>query len=178
MGKGAWAICRLARQGLPGDGSGMDSFTLARALHVLAIVHWIGGVAMVTLVLLPGLMRAVPGPERLALFEMIEGRFGAQAKISTLLAGASGLWMTWELDAWGRFADPAAWWMTAMLAVWAIFTVVLFVAEPLVLHRWFHTRSLRDPEGTFRLVLRFHRVLLALSLVTVAGAVLGAHGAI
>lgn len=156
----------------------MDTLTLARALHVLAIVHWIGGVAMVTWVLLPGLMRAVPAPERLALFEMIEGRFGRQAKVSTALAGASGLWMVWELDVWGRFLDPASWWMGAMLLVWALFTAVLFVAEPLVLHRWFHARSQRDPEGTFRLVLRFHRVLLALSLVTVAGAVLGAHGAI
>lgn len=156
----------------------MDSLTLARALHVLAILHWIGGVAMVTLVLLPGLMRAVPGPERLGLFEMIEGRFGAQAKLSTQLAGASGLWMVWQMDAWDGFLDPARWWLAAMLAVWAVFTFVLFVAEPLVLHRWFHARSQRDPEGTFRLVLRFHRVLLALSLGTVAGAVLGAHGGI
>lgn len=152
--------------------------TLARALHVLAVVHWIGGVAMVTLVLLPGLMRAVPAPERLRLFEMIEGRFGAQAKVSTLLAGATGLWMTWELDAWTRFIDPATWWMTAMFGLWLAFTVVLFVAEPLVLHRWFHARSQRDPEGTFAMVLRFHRVLLALSAITVLGAVLGAHGAI
>jgi hypothetical protein len=65
-----------------------------------------------------------------------------------------------------------------MVAVWAIFTIVLFVAEPLVLHRWFHARATRDPEGTFRLVLRLHRVLLGVSLLTVAGAVLGAHGAL
>jgi uncharacterized membrane protein len=156
----------------------MDTLSLARALHVLAVVHWIGGVSLVTLVLLPGLIRAVPGPERLALFEMIEGRFGAQARISTLLAGASGLWMTSELDAWGRFLDPATWWMAAMLMVWALFTLVLFIAEPLVLHRWFQARSLRDPEGSFALVLRLHRLLLALSVITVLGAVLGAHGAI
>lgn len=156
----------------------MDSLTLARALHVLAITHWIGGVALVTLVLLPGLTRHVPAPERLALFEMIEGRFGAQAKASTLVALASGLWMAWELDAWGRFLDPASWWMAAMLAIWALFSVVLFVAEPLFLHRWFHERAKADPEGTFRLVLRFHRVLLTLSAITIAGAVLGAHGAI
>lgn len=156
----------------------MDTFTLSRALHVLAVVHWIGGVSLVTLVLLPGLIRAVPATERLALFEMIEGRFGAQARISTLLAGASGLWMTWELDAWGRFIDPATWWMTAMLVVWGIFTIVLFVAEPLFLHRWFHARASRDAAGSFALVLRLHRALLFLSAVTVAGAVLGAHGAI
>jgi hypothetical protein len=45
-----------------------------------------------------------------------------------------------------------------------------------VLHRWFHARALRDAEGTFALVLRLHRVLLALSAIAVAGAVQGAHG--
>jgi uncharacterized membrane protein len=156
----------------------MDDLTIARALHVLAIVHWIGGVSMVTLVLLPSLIRAVPASERLALFELIEGRFAFQARISTLIAGASGFWMTHRLTAWDRFADPRFWWMHAMVAVWAIFTVVLFVAEPLFLHRWFHARGTRDPEGTFQLVFRLHVVLLTLSLMTVAAGVLGAHGAL
>lgn len=31
----------------------MDEFALARVLHVLGVVLWIGGVAMVTTVLLP-----------------------------------------------------------------------------------------------------------------------------
>jgi len=154
----------------------MDVLTIARALHVLAIVHWIGGVVMVTFVILPGLMRAVPPCERLPLFEAIERRFGAQARASTLLAGATGFYMTHALDAWARFADPAFWWMHAMVLVWAVFTVVLFIAEPLVLHRWFHERAARDAEGTFRLVLRLHRVLATASLATVGGAVLGAHG--
>ncbi len=156
----------------------MDDLTIARALHVLAIVHWIGGVSMVTLVLLPGLIRTVPASERLTLFELIEGRFAFQARISTVLAGASGFWMTHRLAAWDRFADPRFWWMHAMVAVWAIFTVVLFLAEPLFLHRWFHERATRDPDGTFRLVLRLHVVLLTASLVTVAAGMLGAHGAL
>ena len=50
----------------------MDSLTIARALHVLAIVHWIGGVSMVTLVILPGLSRGVAPPARIGLFEAIE----------------------------------------------------------------------------------------------------------
>lgn len=155
----------------------MTATAVARALHVLAIVHWIGGVAMVTLVLLPGLMRSVPAEERLALFEMIEGRFALQARISTLIAGASGLYLVWVFDAWDRFLAPASfWWMHAMVAIWAVFTFVLFVAEPLFLHRWFHVRASRDPEGTFRLVRRMHVILLTASLVTVAGAVIGSHG--
>jgi uncharacterized membrane protein len=154
----------------------MDALTAARALHVLAIVHWIGGVTLVTLVLLPGLMQNVPAAQRLGLFELIEGRFAKQARVSTLLAGASGLYMTYRLEAWDRFLDPSFWWMHAMVLVWAIFTVVLFVAEPLFLHRWFRERATSDPDGTFRLVRRLHAILLTLSLVTVAAAVVGAHG--
>ncbi len=153
----------------------MDGYVLARILHVLAVVHWIGGVAMVTLVILPQ-MQALPGPERIAMFERLEGRFGGQAKLSTLVAGLSGLWMLWLTDGWGLFLLLEYWWLHLMVAVWAVFTLVLFVLEPLVLHRWFHSRAARDPEGTFTLVLRLHRVLLALSALAVAGAVQGAHG--
>lgn len=156
----------------------MSELTIARALHVLAIVHWIGGVSLVTLVLLPSLIRSVSAKERLPLFELIEGRFALQARISTLMAGASGFYMTYLLGAWDRFADLRFWWMHAMVAVWAIFTLVLFVAEPLFLHRWFNERAQADPEGTFRLVLRLHAVLLTVSFVTTGAAVLGAHGAL
>lgn len=153
----------------------MDTHVLARVIHVLAVVHWIGGVAMVTLVILPQMLR-LPPADRIATFERIEGRFGAQAKLSTLAAGLSGLWMLWLTDGWALFRLASYWWLHLMVAVWAIFTLVLFVLEPLVLHRWFHQRASRDPEATFALVLRLHRVLLALSALAVAGAVQGAHG--
>jgi len=156
----------------------MDGLTLARALHVLAIVHWIGGVSMVTLVILPGLASSVPAAERLRLFEGIEGRFGQQARISTFVAGATGVYMVDRFGMWSRFSDASYWWMHAMVAIWAIFTLVLFVAEPLFLHRWFHQRAEADPESSFRLLAQLHLILLTLSLVTVAAAVLGSHGAL
>lgn len=154
----------------------MDDVTIARALHVLAIVHWIGGVSFVTLVLLPGIIRSTRAGERLILFETMEQRFAVQARISTLTAGATGFYMTYRLDAWDRFTDPTYWWMHAMVAVWAAFTFVLFIAEPLFLHRWFEQKARQQPESTFALVLNMHRLLLTLSLVTVGASVLGAHG--
>ena len=151
----------------------MDDTTIARALHVLGVIHWIGGLAMVTLVVLPP---ATDPADRLAMFKMIERRFGAQARWSVTLVGLTGFWMTWRLHAWWRFAEPGYWWMDAMLALWALFTVLLFVAEPLVLHGRFEERAKHDPGGTLAFGLWAHRVLLALASVTVAGAVLGAHG--
>lgn len=153
-----------------------DLFVLARALHVLGVVLWIGGVAFVTTVLIPALRRMPDVEKRLALFETLEGRFALQARIVTVITGASGFYMVHYLKAWGRFSAPHFWWMHAMVVVWVLFTLVLFVLEPLFLHRWFHERAERDPDGTFRLVHRLHIVLLTVSLASVAGAVAGVRG--
>ena len=155
----------------------MDDLAIARALHVLAIVVWIGGVAMVTSVILPAVRRMAKPNERIAFFESIERRFAFQARVSTLLAAVTGFYMVYRLELWDRFLDARCWWMHAMVAVWAVFALVLFVLEPLVLHRVSDERAQRDPEGTFRLVERLHWVLLTLSLVTTLGAVAGVHGA-
>lgn len=155
----------------------MDDVTIARALHVLAIIHWIGGVTLVTAVLLPAVSRFSEPSRRVAVFEEIEGRFSFQAKWSVTLAGLSGFYMTWRLDAWDRFMMPQFWWMHAMVVIWVVFSFILFVAEPLFLHAWFHRRNARNSNGTFVLVRRAHWMLLTLSYVTIAGAVLGAHGA-
>jgi uncharacterized membrane protein len=148
----------------------LDDLAIARALHIVAIVHWIGGVALVTSVILPAVGRFSDPSRRIAIFEEIEGRFSFQAKFSVTLAGLTGFYMTYRFDLWERFRDPQYCWMAAMLLVWAIFSIVLFIAEPLFLHDWFRRRAARDPEGTFALVQRAHWLLLALSLATVLGA--------
>jgi hypothetical protein len=63
-----------------------------------------------------------------------------------------------------------------MVAVWFVFTALLFVAEPLFLHRRLAARAKAAPERTLTLLQRLHWVLLILSLVTIAGAVAGGHG--
>lgn len=152
----------------------MDDFTIARALHVLAVVMWIGGVAFVTTIVMPFIRRSSTPAERLASFHRIEGRFAPQAAFWVLLAGASGFWMTWRADFWWRFADPQYWWMHAMVAVWLFFAVMLFVLEPLVLHH--RMAKSPDPARDFRRMERMHRVLLVLSLGTLVAAVAGSHG--
>ena len=58
-------------------------------------------VEFVTKTTKPGSPDFVPPAERIATFERIEGRFGLQAKLSTLLAGLSGLSMLWLTGGWG-----------------------------------------------------------------------------
>ena len=53
----------------------MDDVIFARALHVLGVVIWIGGVAMATMVVLPAVRRGDLGDNRLKAFQAIEHRF-------------------------------------------------------------------------------------------------------
>lgn len=154
----------------------MDDVTIARAIHVLAIVHWIGGVGMVTAVILPAMRRGVAPAERLAAFEAIERRFARQARVSVTLAGLAGFYMTHRLDAWDRFLDAGYWWMHAMVLIWAVFTVALFVIEPFLAHAASRRRVARDPDAALARVQRVHWLLLAASAATIGAAVLGAHG--
>ena len=153
----------------------MDDLTIARALHVIAVIAWIGGVYLVTYVVLPGIREMDEAIEKITRFEEIEGRFGLHAKFMTLLAGGSGFYMLYKMDAWDRYASLEYWWVHAMTAIWALFTLVLFVLEPLFLHAWFARRAQEAPAEAFAMVTRFHQILLNASLITVFGAVLGAH---
>ena len=154
----------------------MDDLAIARALHVLAIVLWIGGVAMVTTVLLPAVKKFKTAEERLAFFEAVERRFAWQARGTTLLAGASGFYMVDRLGQWTSILSLQSWWLPAMVGIWSIFTILLFVAEPLFLVRWLEKRARREPDRTYALVQRLHWILLAASLITLLGAVAGSHG--
>ena len=155
----------------------IDDIELARALHVLFVAHWIGGVAFVTLVALPLALSKSEAKAGWALFEAIEGRFAAQVRWSIPLAGLSGLWMTWRLELWGLFAYPAFWWLDAMVFVWALFMLIVFVVEPLA-HRRLTALAARDPAALLRRLLRVHLALLAMAAVAIVGAVAGAHGGI
>jgi uncharacterized membrane protein len=154
----------------------MNDIIAARALHVLAVVVWIGGVAMATTVVLPSVRSGVLGSDRLKAFQAIEHRFAWQARIAVVLVGSTGLYMIWRLDLWERFRTITFWWMHAMVFVWLLFTLVLFVGEPFMLHRRLPRWAAQRPESTFAWLHRAHWVLLILSVITILGAVAGSHG--
>lgn len=154
----------------------MEYFTLARVLHVLAVVLWIGGVAMVTTVIIPAIKKLSSKEEQVETFERLEGRFSLQAKVTTLITAITGFYMLHVLNGWERLLDLHFWWLHAMILVWLLFTIVLFVLEPFLLHKIFRKYAFNDPAKAFRIMHRAHWVLLLLSLVTIFGAVAGSHG--
>ena len=154
----------------------MRGIAILLALHVAAVVLWIGGVGFVTMALLPALREMRDPRERLALFEALEHRFSRIARASILVAGATGFYLVARLHAWTWFAAAAFWWLDAMVLVWLLFAVMLFLAGPLVLHRRFPRWASTKPDTAFAWMNRIHWVLLLLSLLTVFGAVSGSQG--
>lgn len=149
-----------------------ENFVLARVLHVVAVVLWIGGVVFVTTVLIPAIRQSQVPEERLKIFELLESKFSWQAKFTTLITGLSGFYMLHAMDAWSTMP----WWIYLMILVWFIFTMVLFVLEPLVLHQWFHRKAKENSEKTFFILQVMHIILSLISLLAIMGGVAGAHG--
>lgn len=154
----------------------MEYITLARVIHILSVILWIGGVSMVTTVLIPGIKKMKSKEDQIKFFETIEGKFALQAKITTLITGLSGFYMMYKLNIWNRYFDLRFWWIHAMTMVWVLFSLILFVLEPLVLHRAFNKYAQKNPEKTFSIIHKLHWILLTISLITIAGAVAGSHG--
>ena len=83
--------------------------------------------------------------------------------------------MVYILDAWSRFTELRYWWMHAMVIVWLLFMLLLYVLEPLVLHRRVKNQVQHTPIKILAMIQRTHWVLLSLSLITVIGATAGSH---
>jgi len=154
----------------------MSDLTIARAIHILSVVIWMGGVTFVTLVLIPTLRRSSPQVDQLTIFNTIENRFASIARVMVLLAGISGFYMTYKLNAWGRFSQVQFFWMHAMVFVWLLFFLALFIIEPFILKN--HSRMVKDGHSIANLhkTQIVHSIILVLSLITIVVSVLGAHG--
>ncbi|HEY8521068.1 MAG TPA: hypothetical protein VIN61_13375 [Gammaproteobacteria bacterium] len=148
--------------------------SLARALHVLGVLWWVGGVAMVTASIVPALRQAdLTDEERRRIFGKIRARFVWQARAAVLLVGATGAYLLTYLGGIARLRSLAVgWWIDLMILTWAVFALLLFVLEPLGIMQ--KTGIGRRP----RAFLIMHAGLLALALAAVASGVIWAHGGI
>lgn len=105
----------------------MEEIAIARAFHVASVVVWIGGVTMATVIFIPAIRRSEFGEDWLAAFHAIERRFIWVARVAALIVGVTGFYLVAKLDLWSRFSSIQFWWMDAMLGLWLLFMIVLFV---------------------------------------------------
>ena len=154
----------------------MDELTIARAIHVLGVVLWIGGVLFVTTVGLPWIKKFGDPAEGVKTFHVMEKAFIGQARFTTTITGLSGFAMLHLLDGWERYSDPDFWWLYPMTIIWTLFMLVMFVLEPFVLPRIMASKIQGNPGNALRMVHRVHWVLALLSLFTIGAAIIGVHG--
>lgn len=154
----------------------MNELTIARAIHILSIVIWMGGVGFVTLVLIPAIRQSSFKQEQLRIFNAIENRFAFIARLAVLLAGASGFYMVYRLDAWQRFFHAQYFWMHAMVLIWLMFVLALFVIEPFFIKNHGRMVKANHDISSLRKTQVVHMIVLILSLITIFISALGAHG--
>jgi uncharacterized membrane protein len=152
-----------------GYATNMTTFNVLLAVHVLGVVWWVGGVAMVTAVLLPIFNRLL-AQERIKRIKQLEDRFANQARVAVVLVGITGFWMLGLTGGFARLQFAHGWWIDLMLLVWVLFVVMLFVAEPLRLPA--KLGLIHKPHA----FLILHAVLLTLALAAIFCGVVGASG--
>jgi uncharacterized membrane protein len=153
----------------------ISQYSLAKALHMLGVTLWIGGVAFVTFILIPAIQKMDSIKDQYSFFEKIEHRFAWQSRFTTLLTGLSGIYLVDLLDIWDRFQYFEFWWMHAMVLIWVLFSLMLFLFEPFFLHKYFLSLVQTQPKRLMAKVYYLHLFLIIMSLITILGAMIGTH---
>ena len=113
---------------------------------------------------------------KINLFVEVEGKFSFQAKILTTITGITGIYMLYFLNAWNRFLMINYWWMHVMVIIWIMFFIVLFILEPLFLHKWFEDIAKTNDLKSLKRLQLMHIILLTANISVILLAAAGANG--
>src|SRR5512143_2720577 len=145
------------------------------AIHVLGVVVWIGGVAFVTIIVFPMLLRMEGSLEKMLLFQGVEHRFAKIAKISVAAVGITGAWMLQITGEWRTLFSAGGIGPTLMLIVW-IFYLLVLLFEARLFKVLFRGEAQQDTSRVFFRLSAFHWVVLGLSLLAIGVGVWAGHG--
>lgn len=89
------------------------TYEILKAIHLLAVIGWIGGM-LFTLTFLRPSLAVLEGPARLRLMDAVLGRFLTAVNLGIVLILVTGIWMFWvafqvQTGAGGRFQMPPGW---------------------------------------------------------------------
>jgi uncharacterized membrane protein len=143
------------------------------ALHVLAVVVWVGGMAFALFVLRPGLA-PLPPPQRLAVLARVFARFLPVVGIAVLVLAATGAVLLAHYG--GLRAVP--WGVHVMIALGAVMVVVYLVVLRLNPRLQAAVRAEDWPAGgaVAERMRRWIMVNLARGIVVVVAGVVGRAG--
>lgn len=155
-------------------------FMLMHIIHLLTVIIWIGGLAFVTIIILPMAINTKDSLQKVLTFQRVEHRFAKLARIYNVVTGVSGFIMLylsgWHKMLFTRQGIP----LTFMTMTWVFWFVMLWGLEPIVikkmLDKMLKSGEKMDIDGVFLKMNRLHWFMVALSLAAAAAGALTAHG--
>ncbi len=150
---------------------------LLTAIHVLGVVLWIGGVAFVTMIVFPMIIRMDNSMEKVLFFQGVEHRFAKIAKICVVIVGITGFWLLKITGEWGLLFSYNGIGPTLMLIIWCFYSIIL-ILERILFKVIFSGKAQHDSAKIFLRMGIFHWVVLGLSLFVIGIGVLAGHGGI
>jgi len=162
------------------DAKGQSSYNvimlmpLLAALHVITIVLWIGGVAFVTMIIFPLLLKMEDGLEKVMMFQRVENTFARHARYyawTTAITGSILLYVTGQHT---QLFTRSTVGVSIMIVVWTVYILVL-TFEKKIFGIVFKDKNL-DASRIFLRLSVFHWIVLGLSLTAVFAGVWTGHG--
>ena len=149
--------------------------SLLAAIHVLGVVLWIGGVAFVTMIVFPMIVRMEDSLEKVLFFQGVEHRFAKIAKLCVVIVGLTGACLLSLTDRWGVLFRRNGIGITIMVLVWTFYVFVLLF-EGRLFKIIFKGEAQHDTAKIFFKLSVFHWVVLVLSLLAVFAGVFTEYG--
>jgi uncharacterized membrane protein len=148
-------------------------FTIIVAIHVIAVVLWIGGLAYVTMVIFPSMYKMEKPLEKILFFQSAEHRFAPFARIYSIVVGLSGLFMVHLLYR-GDFLsilDGKGIFIVIMFSIWVLWVIMLFGLEKVVIKKLLDNLA-KSPDKLkvdviFKRMNIFHWFMLLLSITAI-----------
>ncbi|MBF0565766.1 MAG: hypothetical protein HQK89_11025 [Nitrospirae bacterium] len=144
------------------------------AIHVIAVVIWIGGVSFVTVVVFPMILRMEDSMEKVLFFQGTEHRFARIAKACVVVVGLTGGGLLQLTGEWKNLFTKAGIGPTVMLLVWCFYVLVLLFEKNLF-KVMFKGEAQHDTRRVFVRLTGFHWVVMGLSLMAVGIGVYTGH---
>jgi len=152
----------------------MSDYSIVRAIHLIAVIVWVGGVTLVAVILIPLFVTKKERENAFALFNQIKKKFMAQARFTTVITGGTGFYLLHSQDGWGRYLSLDYWWLHAMTLAWLLYSLIAFVMDPFVTGAKMTALAERNPPPRdylhiFRYTQWWHLVFLGLCFLSILG---------